>query len=55
MRGVFTPAEMREVQAESRRVYAEGLKHHATYRDCNVLFEILPESFAGQRYVLQAH
>lgn len=55
IRGLFSPAEMQAVQAESQRVYAEGLKHHATYRDRNVLFEILPESFAGQRYVLQAH
>jgi ectoine hydroxylase-related dioxygenase (phytanoyl-CoA dioxygenase family) len=55
VRGLFTPAEMQEAQRESRRIYEEGLKHHATYRDHNVLFEILPESFAGQRYVLQAH
>lgn len=55
VRGVFSPAEMREVQAESRRIYAEGLKHHATWRHQNLLYEILPESFAGQRHVLQAH
>jgi ectoine hydroxylase-related dioxygenase (phytanoyl-CoA dioxygenase family) len=55
VRGLFGRAEMAEVQAEARLIYAEGLKHHATYRDRNLLFEILPESFAGRRYVLQAH
>ena len=55
VRGLFTRQEMKLAQEESRRVYAEGLKHHATWRHKNTLFEILPESFAGQRYVLQAH
>lgn len=55
IRGVFDRAEMAEVQAETRRIYAEGMKHHATYRDRNLMFEVLPESFAGRRYVLQAH
>ncbi|MBI1778667.1 MAG: phytanoyl-CoA dioxygenase family protein [Proteobacteria bacterium] len=55
VRGFFTTARMRDVQAETRRIYREGLKHHTTYRDRNLLFEILPESFAGKRYVLQAH
>lgn len=55
VRGLFDQAEMAEIQAESRRIYQEGLKHHATWRDRNVLFEVLPESFRGRRYVLQAH
>jgi ectoine hydroxylase-related dioxygenase (phytanoyl-CoA dioxygenase family) len=55
IRGFLPPSEIAALQAESARVYAEGLKHHATYRDRNVLFEILPDSFRGQRYVLQAH
>jgi ectoine hydroxylase-related dioxygenase (phytanoyl-CoA dioxygenase family) len=55
VRGLFTPVEMKAAQQEAKRIYAEGMKHHATYRDRNVLFEILPEAFAGQRYVLQAH
>jgi ectoine hydroxylase-related dioxygenase (phytanoyl-CoA dioxygenase family) len=55
VRGVFPRADMAEAQAETRRIYAEGLKHHATYRDRNLMFEVLPESFAGKRYVLQAH
>ena len=55
VRGVFGKEEMRAIHAESQRVYAQGLLHHATWRHKNLLFEILPESFAGQRYLLQAH
>ncbi len=55
LRGLFTRVEMAEIQAETQRIYAEGLKHHASYRDRNVYYEILPEAFAGRRYVLQAH
>jgi ectoine hydroxylase-related dioxygenase (phytanoyl-CoA dioxygenase family) len=55
VRGLFSKAEMAEIQEETRRIYAEGLKHHASYRDRNLYFEILPEAFAGRRYVLQAH
>ncbi len=55
VRGLFSKGRMAEVQNETRRLYAEGLKHHATYRHKNLFFEILPEHFAGQRFVLQAH
>lgn len=55
VRGVFGKDEMAEAQRESRRVYEEGVKHHATWRHKNVLFEILPESVNGRRYVIQAH
>jgi len=33
----------------------EGLKHHATYRDKNLLFEVLDDPKANRRVVLQAH
>ena len=55
VRGLYNKAEMAQAQAEAQRVYQEGLRHHATYRHKNLLFEILPESFAGRRYVMQAH
>ena len=55
VRGLFSKSEMGEIQAESRRVYQLARQHHATYRHKNLLYEILPESYAGQRYVLQAH
>src|SRR5258708_21025502 len=55
IRGLFPKEEIAKAQAEAKRIYAEGLKHHAPYRDRNLLFEVLPESFPGRRYVLQAH
>ena len=55
LRGLLPRAAVGDLQAETRRIYAEGLKHPTTYRDRNLLFEILPESFRGRRYVLQAH
>jgi ectoine hydroxylase-related dioxygenase (phytanoyl-CoA dioxygenase family) len=55
LRGFFPRTELGELQAETRRLYAEGLKHPTTYRDRNLLFEILPDSYRGQRFVLQAH
>lgn len=55
VRGLFSRHEMAELQAESRRIYALGMQHHATWRHKNQLYEILPEAYAGQRYVLQAH
>lgn len=55
VRGLFSPDEMAQAQAEARRVYALGLEHHATWRHKNLLYEILPESYAGRRCMLQAH
>ncbi len=55
VRGLYDRAEMAEIRRETQRIYDEGLKHHASYRDRTLYFEILPESFRGRRYVLQAH
>ena len=55
VRGLFDAAEMAEAQREAARVYALGLQHHATWRHKNLLYEILPESYAGRRCMLQAH
>ena len=55
VRGLFNKEEMAEIQAEAAKVYADGLKHHASYRHKNLYYEILPEAFAGRRYVLQGH
>jgi len=52
----FVPAsEMALISAEVDRMYQEGLKHHATYRDKNLLFEVLNDPQAQRRVVLQAH
>jgi ectoine hydroxylase-related dioxygenase (phytanoyl-CoA dioxygenase family) len=55
VRGFLSPSETAEISAETRRMYQEGLKHHATYRDKNLLFEVLDDPKANRRVVLQAH
>jgi phytanoyl-CoA hydroxylase len=55
IRGFLTAAETAEISEETDRIYREGLKHHATYRDRNLLFEILDDPKAQRRVVLQAH
>lgn len=53
IRGFLDPGEIGALQAETRRVYEEGLSHHATFRHRNLCFEILPEEDFGRRYVIQ--
>jgi ectoine hydroxylase-related dioxygenase (phytanoyl-CoA dioxygenase family) len=55
VRGFLSPGETAEISAEVHRMYQEGLKHHATYRDKNLLFEVLDDPKAQRRVVLQAH
>jgi ectoine hydroxylase-related dioxygenase (phytanoyl-CoA dioxygenase family) len=55
IRGFLSVAEIAAVSAETDRIYAEGLKHHATYRDRNLLFEVLNDPKAQRRVMLQAH
>ena len=55
VRGFLSPSETAEISAETHRMYREGLKHHATYRDKNLLFEVLDDPKANRRVVLQAH
>src|SRR5271154_5114515 len=55
IRGFLSPGETAEIGAEVDRMYQEGLKHHATYRDKNLLFEVLDDPKAKRRVVLQAH
>lgn len=55
VRGFLSAAETAEISAETHRIYQEGLKHHATYRDGNLLFEVLDDPKANRRVVLQAH
>jgi len=40
LRGVFSAAEMRAIQAAAERAYAEGMRHHATWRQQNRVFWI---------------
>lgn len=55
VRGFLPQEEMALVKSEADRIYAEGLKHHATYRHGNLLFEVLDDPKAKRRVVLQAH
>ena len=55
VRGFFAVRDMQEIAAAADRVYQEGLRHHATYRDKNLLLEVLDDPQAGRRVVLQAH
>jgi ectoine hydroxylase-related dioxygenase (phytanoyl-CoA dioxygenase family) len=55
VRGFLSPPETAEISVEVHRMYQEGLKHHATYRDKNLLFEVLDDPKANRRVVLQAH
>jgi ectoine hydroxylase-related dioxygenase (phytanoyl-CoA dioxygenase family) len=55
IRGFLSPADTAVISAEVDKMYAEGLKHHATYRDKNLLFEVLKDPKAQRRVVLQAH
>jgi phytanoyl-CoA hydroxylase len=55
VRGFLSPSEIAEIGAEVDRMYQEGLRHHATYRNKNLLFEVLNDPKAHRRVVLQAH
>jgi hypothetical protein len=55
IRGFLSPAAIEEIGGEADKMYREGLKHHATYRDKNLLFEVLDDPLARRRVVLQAH
>jgi ectoine hydroxylase-related dioxygenase (phytanoyl-CoA dioxygenase family) len=55
VRGFLSSAQIAEVSVETDKMYREGLKHHATYRHRNLLFEVLDDPKAHRRVVLQAH
>lgn len=55
IRGFLTADEIAAVKRETDAVMAEGLKHHASYRDHNLMFEILNDPQAKCRVLLQAH
>ncbi|MFO1468215.1 MAG: phytanoyl-CoA dioxygenase family protein [Steroidobacteraceae bacterium] len=56
VRGFLDPPEVAAIGAEVDRIEREALaRHHATYRDHNLLFEILNDPQARRRVLLQAH
>ncbi len=56
IRGFMSPDELKEIRDEVERIERDALaKHHATYRDHNLLFEILNDPRAHRKVLLQAH
>jgi len=55
VRGFLEPDEVAELRRETAGVYAEGIRHHATWRHGNLAYEILPERHFGERYLIQAY
>lgn len=55
IRGFLAADDVAQMAAEADRIYQEALKHHATYRDKNLLLEVLDDPKAGRRVVIQAH
>ena len=53
--GFLTADEIAAVKRETDAVRTEGLKHRASYRDRNLMFEILNDPAAKRRVLLQAH
>ena len=55
IRRFLDESEVATVRREVDKVYAEGMKHHTSYRDHNLLFDVLNDPAVKQRVVLQAH
>jgi ectoine hydroxylase-related dioxygenase (phytanoyl-CoA dioxygenase family) len=55
IRGFLDRDEIAAIRQATDQIYQEGLKHHASYRDGNLLFEIMNDPGAMKRLVLQAH
>jgi phytanoyl-CoA hydroxylase len=55
IRSFLDASEVAAVRREVDKVYAEGVKHRTSYRDHNLLFDILDDPAVKQRVVLQAH
>lgn len=55
VRNFIDPEAIIELQTQTKWLYSEGLKHHASFRHGNLSFEILPEKHFGDRYVIQAY
>ena len=55
VRGFIDGDEVRRLREETDRIRELGLEHHATFRDGNLCYEILPEKYFGRRYLIQAY
>ena len=55
IRRFLTGDDLARARSAVDAVYAEGLKHHATWRDGNLCFEVLNDPAARRRIVIQAY
>ncbi len=55
VRGFLDQDQVAAVRTAVDAVYEEGVKHHATYRDKNLCFEILNDPEAMKRVMVQAY
>lgn len=55
IRGFMPPDDIAQIAAASDDIYQEGLKHHTTYRDRNLLLDVVEDPATKERIVIQAH
>ena len=55
VRGFLPDEDVAALVAALDRMKVEALKHHTTYRDHNLLFEVHTDPLLGERVCLQAH
>ena len=55
IRGLFSMNEVQNIRCAVEQVYTEGMKHHASYRDGNIAFELLNDPGVMQKVVIQAY
>jgi ectoine hydroxylase-related dioxygenase (phytanoyl-CoA dioxygenase family) len=55
IRGFLNPSDVKRASEEADRMYAEGVKHRTTYRDKNLLFDVVDDPKVQRRIVIQAH
>jgi ectoine hydroxylase-related dioxygenase (phytanoyl-CoA dioxygenase family) len=55
IRRFLDDGETAALRREVDKVYAEGVRHHASFRDRNLLFEVLNDPAVKERLLIQAH
>ncbi len=55
IRGFMPPEEIEQISRASDEIYQEGLKHHTTFRDRNLLLDVIEDPASRERIVIQAH
>jgi ectoine hydroxylase-related dioxygenase (phytanoyl-CoA dioxygenase family) len=55
IRGFLPAGEFARIEKAVDAAYAEGMKHHATFRHGNLMFEIVNDPQAREKLVIQSH